>query len=90
MTEQDSTSSNAPGRLQPRIMVINATPLPTSPATVNGDGVTKAKSGGESRGGYVGMMNCVFATQKAVSLPGLDSKDWLQLTLERRKSPSMS
>ncbi|ORX40919.1 TFIIH subunit Tfb4/p34 [Kockovaella imperatae] len=54
---QDSAESevaNTPDRLQPRIMIINATPSPT------GEG----EDGGSQRGGYVGMMNCVFAAQK--------------------------
>ena len=45
-------------------MIINATPSPT---VVESDENSKSSgSGGGQRGGYVGMMNCVFAAQKAV------------------------
>ena len=57
--ERDTTSS--PDRIEPRIMIVNATPSSASgTANVSGTG------GGEMRGGYVGLMNCVFAAQKAV------------------------
>jgi transcription initiation factor TFIIH subunit 3 len=50
-------------------MVINATPSSTSiNENANANTIAKppAKGGGEMRGGYVGLMNCVFAAQKAV------------------------
>ena len=56
-------SSGNPDRLETRIMVVNATP---------GSSFSDAESkgqGGSMRGGYVGLMNCVFAAQKAASPP---------------------
>jgi transcription initiation factor TFIIH subunit 3 len=61
-----------PNKIEPRIMIINATPssAPAQPGQTNGDAsapsMSVAGGGGEMRGGYVGMMNCVFAAQKAV------------------------
>lgn len=53
-------------------MIINATPS-SSPQTSDQNGTTTTAAtasggGGEMRGGYVGLMNCVFAAQKAVRL----------------------
>ena len=55
--------------------MINATPGSGPAASVetnegttqqNGDSGSKDAAGGGMRGGYVGLMNCVFAAQKAV------------------------
>jgi len=61
----------AQDRIEPRILIINATPGSQGSAAgdadpdANGNG-TEASGGGRMRGGYVGLMNCVFAAQKAV------------------------
>ena len=68
----EETTNHNPNKIEPRIMVINATPssAPAQPGQTNGDAsapsMSVAGGGGEMRGGYVGMMNCVFAAQKAV------------------------
>lgn len=56
-----------PDKVEPRILIINATPAPASTSTETTD-ISAQGGGGEMRGGYVGLMNCVFAAQKAVSV----------------------
>lgn len=57
-----SSESTAPTN-ETRILVINATPGAGSNSS---DNSSSTKSGGGGmRGGYVGLMNCVFAAQKA-------------------------
>jgi transcription initiation factor TFIIH subunit 3 len=73
LTATDSSLSQLPqDRIEPRILIINATPGSqgsTASASGNGNGnENEASGGGRMRGGYVGLMNCVFAAQKAVSL----------------------
>jgi transcription initiation factor TFIIH subunit 3 len=73
LTATDSSLSQIPqDRIEPRILIINATPGSqgsTASASGNGNGnENEASGGGRMRGGYVGLMNCVFAAQKAVSL----------------------
>ncbi|WVW80661.1 hypothetical protein I302_102647 [Kwoniella bestiolae CBS 10118] len=73
--DPSAPSSTGPDRPETRILVINATPgenVSTSsssldPSQTNGevDGNVQKASGGQMRGGYVGLMNCVFAAQKA-------------------------
>ena len=46
-------------------MIVNATPSASASSSDAAAGTTGG--GGEMRGGYVGLMNCVFAAQKAVS-----------------------
>ncbi|KAK1923302.1 TFIIH subunit Tfb4/p34 [Papiliotrema laurentii] len=53
-----------PDKVEPRILIINATPAPASTSTETTD-ISAQGGGGEMRGGYVGLMNCVFAAQKA-------------------------
>lgn len=69
-------------QMETRILVVNATPggtegdgeeqlseaNGTTAPNGNGKAKGKAKAQGGMRGGYVGLMNCVFAAQKAVSL----------------------
>ncbi|WVQ77611.1 hypothetical protein IAR50_007299 [Cryptococcus sp. DSM 104548] len=67
--------SGAPDKNETRILVINATPgsaVGSQTESSNGDGTpgdtstgNAPKGGGQMRGGYVGLMNCVFAAQKA-------------------------
>jgi transcription initiation factor TFIIH subunit 3 len=61
-------------KLDTRLLVINATPGSSSAAAGqttsngeagNGAAKPKATATGGMRGGYVGLMNCVFAAQKA-------------------------
>ena len=59
----DGEVSNNPEKVEPRILIVNATPSPGSSSEET------ESQGGEMRGGYVGLMNCVFAAQKAVSTP---------------------
>lgn len=70
LTASDSSMAQAAqDRIEPRILIINATPGSQGSAAGddngNGNG-TEASGGGRMRGGYVGLMNCVFAAQKAV------------------------
>lgn len=78
----DNTTSSL-DQMETRILVVNATPggteadgeeqlsaaEPNGLPKTNGDSKVKgkAKAQGGMRGGYVGLMNCVFAAQKAVS-----------------------
>jgi transcription initiation factor TFIIH subunit 3 len=69
LTASDSSMAQAAqDRIEPRILIINATPgSQGSAADGNEDGNgTDSSGGGRMRGGYVGLMNCVFAAQKAV------------------------
>ncbi|WWC92533.1 uncharacterized protein L201_007492 [Kwoniella dendrophila CBS 6074] len=78
--DPSAPASNAPDKPETRILVINSTPGANvstatssneqSNAEVNENGTsTNGNSqngkGGQMRGGYVGLMNCVFAAQKA-------------------------
>ncbi|WWD20896.1 hypothetical protein CI109_105374 [Kwoniella shandongensis] len=64
---------SGPDRPETRILVINATPgahvSASSDGQTNGDADGNASAqptqGNQQRGGYVGLMNCVFAAQKA-------------------------
>lgn len=84
MTAGDGTvAQTTPDRIEPRVLIINATPGSQGGDTGgNGDGAADAgaagaatagagasggSGGGRMKGGYVGLMNCVFAAQKAVS-----------------------
>ncbi|WWC64990.1 uncharacterized protein I303_107604 [Kwoniella dejecticola CBS 10117] len=79
--DQNGPSSSGPDKPETRILVINATPgenVSTAQADSNGENGNNANAngqnngessqsgkGGQMRGGYVGLMNCVFAAQKA-------------------------
>ncbi|ORY26813.1 TFIIH subunit Tfb4/p34 [Naematelia encephala] len=67
-TNSDLELPNSSGadKLETRIMVINATPGSSSAETSETEGPKPpTRQSGGQRGGYVGMMNCVFAAQKA-------------------------
>jgi transcription initiation factor TFIIH subunit 3 len=71
-TSLTETQTQVQDRIEPRILIINATPGSQGSDTAEGGqgsgAVGEGKStGGRMRGGYVGLMNCVFAAQKAVS-----------------------
>jgi transcription initiation factor TFIIH subunit 3 len=72
-------SQSGPDRLETRILVINATPGSPASTSTNSSAVPSKSGGGQIRGGYVGLMNCVFAAQKAVSFLN-----------QRRKVPSLT
>ncbi|WVQ86292.1 hypothetical protein IAT38_008460 [Cryptococcus sp. DSM 104549] len=62
--------STGPDKAETRILIINATPgsnvRNTSDGAEAGQGADQATGqGGQMRGGYVGLMNCVFAAQKS-------------------------
>ena len=63
-TTGEVENTSGPDKVEPRIMIINATPS-SAPGTTDDDGDVQS-GGGDMRGGYVGLMNCVFAAQKAV------------------------
>lgn len=79
LTAADPTLAQTPDRIEPRVLIINATPgSPAGDTTASGTsaGVNGGKGngsggsgGGRMKGGYVGLMNCVFAAQKAVCPP---------------------
>ncbi|WRT70912.1 uncharacterized protein IL334_007911 [Kwoniella shivajii] len=79
-TSQDASGSNSngPDRPETRILIINATPGSNISNSDQSNGVSgengddgdnnskgQGSKGGQMRGGYVGLMNCVFAAQKA-------------------------
>ncbi|WWC72781.1 uncharacterized protein I206_106745 [Kwoniella pini CBS 10737] len=77
--DPNAPSTNGPDKPETRIMVINATPgenVSTAQSdsnenstangnTQNNGEASQSGKGGQMRGGYVGLMNCVFAAQKA-------------------------
>lgn len=64
---EEGKNSN-PEQPESRILVLNATPGGAEDAAALSGKTAKASGGSGGQRGYVGLMNCVFAAQKAVSL----------------------
>lgn len=64
--DRDAGQSN-PDAPESRILVLNATPGGAEDASAVNSKSAKASGGGGGQRGYVGLMNSVFAAQKAVS-----------------------
>lgn len=67
LNAEDSTRGTSnPDAPESRILVLNATPGGAEDANASTK-AAKASGGSGGQRGYVGLMNCVFAAQKAVS-----------------------
>lgn len=65
--DTNGTQTSNPEALESRILVLNATPGGAEDAAADSGKTAKASGGSGGQRGYVGLMNCVFAAQKAVS-----------------------
>ena len=81
--DNDPSKNSNPEAEESRILILNATPGGAEDAEVTDSKTAKASGGGGGQRGYVGLMNCVFAGQKAVSFTAVE----VELTV--RKSRSM-
>lgn len=66
-TAESHMGQSDPEAPESRIIVLNATPGGAEDSTGAQSKSAKASGGGSGQRGYVGLMNCVFAAQKAVS-----------------------
>lgn len=67
LTAGDEGKNSNPEAPESRILVLNATPGGAEDADALNSKTAKASGGSGGQRGYVGLMNCVFAAQKAVS-----------------------
>lgn len=72
--DNDPSKNSNPEAEESRILILNATPGGAEDAEAADSKTAKASGGGGGQRGYVGLMNCVFAAQKAVSYAGADGK----------------
>lgn len=69
--DNDPSKNSNPEAEESRILILNATPGGAEDAEAADSKTAKASGGGGGQRGYVGLMNCVFAAQKAVSSSGV-------------------
>ncbi|EKC98819.1 hypothetical protein A1Q2_06922 [Trichosporon asahii var. asahii CBS 8904] len=63
--DNDPSKNSNPEAEESRILILNATPGGAEDAEATDSKTAKASGGGGGQRGYVGLMNCVFAGQKA-------------------------
>lgn len=65
--DSSPNKNSNPEAEESRILILNATPGGAEDAEAVDSKAAKVSGGGGGQRGYVGLMNCVFAAQKAVS-----------------------